>query len=310
MATGLMGTQLRHVEITIRTPAGVRHEKFWTMRQTVRGALQASHVHYSLKDAISPRLDTMAAASIQIRQAIPVLVDTAHRRLKVWTADYKVRSLLHHLAIRVSPKDVVKPSLSATVRPRTTITVVQRWWERKASTVSLPFGVEHQADPNLAEGKSMVMRYGQNGSERLTKSVLMQNGKPVTERTQTKVVRQPVSEIIAYGTKKLVARGGAVANFVRSIAMVATGYWPDPSWSTGITATGTKAQFGVAAVDPSVIPLGTHLYIPGYGPAIAADTGGAIVGNRIDLCFNYGYQAIDWGVRQVTVYIMAPGAAT
>ena len=53
-----------------------------------------------------------------------------------------------------------------------------------------------------------------------------------------------------------------------------------------------------------MIPLGTRLYIPGYGEAIAADTGGAIVGDRIDLCMEYYGQAMDFGRRYVTVYVL------
>jgi 3D (Asp-Asp-Asp) domain-containing protein len=309
IGAGMIGGQPRPVDILIRTPEGVRQDKFWTWTRTVRGALEASNIRYSLRDVITPRLNASFNTRIQIRQTIPVLVNTAHQHLKVWTADYKVGTVLHHLAIKLTAKDVVKPSLSTVVKGRTTITIIQRWWEHKTSTVSLPFGVEHQANSSMAVGKSEVVRPGQTGLERLIKSVLMQDGKPVTERTQTQVVRQPVSEIIGYGTKKLVASASVATDVVRSIAMVATGYWPDPSWSTGITAMGTKAQFGVAAVDPSVIPLGTHLYVPGYGPAIAEDTGGAIIGDRIDLCFNDGYQAIDWGVRPVTVEILAPSTS-
>ncbi|HBQ94950.1 MAG TPA: hypothetical protein DD856_07900 [Sulfobacillus sp.] len=52
------------------------------------------------------------------------------------------------------------------------------------------------------------------------------------------------------------------------------------------------------------MPLGTHLYIPGYGYAVAQDTGSAIIGNRIDLCFNDQSQAINWGVRPLDVYIL------
>ena len=70
------------------------------------------------------------------------------------------------------------------------------------------------------------------------------------------------------------------------------------------TATGTAAVRGVVAVDPSVIPLGTKLYIPGYGIATAEDTGGAINGNRIDLCYNSVNEAFNWGRRTVTVYIL------
>jgi 3D (Asp-Asp-Asp) domain-containing protein len=81
-----------------------------------------------------------------------------------------------------------------------------------------------------------------------------------------------------------------------TIAVVSTGYC-----LTGTTATGIPVGWGVAATDPSVIPLGTHLTIPGYGAAVAADTGSAIVGARIDLWFPSCAQASGWGSKSVTI---------
>lgn len=73
----------------------------------------------------------------------------------------------------------------------------------------------------------------------------------------------------------------------------------------GKTASGMTAGFGVAAVDPRVIPLGTKLYIEGYGYAIAADTGGAIKGNKIDLCFEKSNsELMAFGRKTMTVYIL------
>ena len=69
----------------------------------------------------------------------------------------------------------------------------------------------------------------------------------------------------------------------------------------GHTATGLPVGWGVVAVDPSVIPLGTHMYIPGYGEGVAADTGSAVVGNTIDLWFPTLAQADQWGRRTVTI---------
>lgn len=80
-----------------------------------------------------------------------------------------------------------------------------------------------------------------------------------------------------------------------------------------LTATGTKPVYnpgGIStiAVDPSVIPLGSKVYVSGYGIAIAADTGGAINGNIIDVYFNSEADCIAWGRRNVTVEILAlPG---
>jgi 3D (Asp-Asp-Asp) domain-containing protein len=65
-----------------------------------------------------------------------------------------------------------------------------------------------------------------------------------------------------------------------------------------------RAQYGIVAVDPGIIPLGSHVFIPGYGLAIAADTGGAIIGHRIDLCMDQYGQAVRWGRQPVTVYVV------
>ncbi len=93
-------------------------------------------------------------------------------------------------------------------------------------------------------------------------------------------------------------------NYTAIMSMEATAYLPSDGGGSGITAIGIPAAYGVVAVDPSIIPLGSRLYIPGYGTAIAADTGGAIYGYRIDLCMESYAEAMDFGRRVVTVYIL------
>lgn len=90
----------------------------------------------------------------------------------------------------------------------------------------------------------------------------------------------------------------------RRLVMEATAYTEDDPGSTGYTASGHRLQRGMVAVDPDVIPLGTQLYIEGYGYAVADDTGGDIVGNRIDLAMDSTSEAIDFGRRDVVVYVL------
>jgi 3D (Asp-Asp-Asp) domain-containing protein len=71
----------------------------------------------------------------------------------------------------------------------------------------------------------------------------------------------------------------------------------------GTTATGIPVGWGVVAVDPSVIPLGTRMFVPGYGEGVAADTGSAVKGLIIDLWFPTCEQALEWGRRTVTITI-------
>jgi peptidoglycan DL-endopeptidase CwlO len=82
----------------------------------------------------------------------------------------------------------------------------------------------------------------------------------------------------------------------RTLTVEATGYAIH-----GTTATGIQTGWGVIAVDPSVIPLGTRMFVPGYGEGVAADTGSAVKGNIIDLWFPTRKQALQWGRRTVTI---------
>jgi len=84
----------------------------------------------------------------------------------------------------------------------------------------------------------------------------------------------------------------------RTLTVTTTGYSLD-----GTTATGLAVGWGVAAVDPSVIPLGTTMTVPGYGTAVAADTGGAVTGATVDLWFPTVAQALAWGRRTVTIVL-------
>ena len=94
----------------------------------------------------------------------------------------------------------------------------------------------------------------------------------------------------------VVSERGSAAG--RTVTVTATGYS-----MPGRTSTGLGVGWGVAAVDPSVIPLGTHMTIPGYGEAVAADTGGAVVGGLVDLWFPTIAEANAWGRRTVTIVL-------
>ena len=95
----------------------------------------------------------------------------------------------------------------------------------------------------------------------------------------------------------------------QTFIMESTAYSSDPADTLGggtVTATGQNLLTNpmAVAVDPNVIPLGTRLYVEGYGEAIASDTGGAIKGNIVDVHFSTYEQCIQWGRRQVKVTIL------
>lgn len=102
--------------------------------------------------------------------------------------------------------------------------------------------------------------------------------------------------------------GSTVSRGSRTLTMVATGY--DPCYKCNYPYYGQPSYLGyplsrgIIAVDPNVIPMGTRLYVEGYGEGIAADQGGAIKGNRLDLCFPTHQEALNWGIRTVKVTIL------
>jgi 3D (Asp-Asp-Asp) domain-containing protein len=100
---------------------------------------------------------------------------------------------------------------------------------------------------------------------------------------------------------------GAPQNYQRMLNMKATAYSPgtldNGKWNDK-TYMGGKVRKGVAAVDPRVIPMGTRLWVEGYGEAIAEDQGSAIKGNRIDLAFDNRQAALDYGIQNRKVYVL------
>ncbi len=115
-------------------------------------------------------------------------------------------------------------------------------------------------------------------------------------------VHTPLRRFLPFAALALLApaAGGAEssAGLGRTITVSATGYSLG-----GKTASGLRAGWGTVAVDPAVIPLGSHLTIPGYGKALAADTGGSVVGAKVDLWFPTVARAHAWGRRTVAILV-------
>jgi 3D (Asp-Asp-Asp) domain-containing protein len=100
---------------------------------------------------------------------------------------------------------------------------------------------------------------------------------------------------------------GAPQNYQRIVDMTATAYgpgYPDNGPWGNQTYMGGTVHKGVAAVDPRVIPMGSKLWIPGYGFATAEDQGSAIQGNRIDLAFDNRQAALDYGIQNQEIYVL------
>ncbi|MCE9557515.1 MAG: G5 domain-containing protein [Armatimonadetes bacterium] len=177
--------------------------------------------------------------------------------------------------------------------------------EQKTESKSIPFPTKYELSRDVGKGRMVTKKKGTPGTVLRTYEVITKFGKAVSKRLVSTTRSEPVAEIIAIGSAGYTNsnRGGYTRSKV--VVMEATAYHPYEGSSTGSTATGISAKFGVVAVDPRVIKLGTMVFVEGYGFAIAADTGGAIKGNKIDLCMLDKRAIYNFGRRKVRVHILS-----
>jgi 3D (Asp-Asp-Asp) domain-containing protein len=169
----------------------------------------------------------------------------------------------------------------------------------------VPYNVVENHDSRIEFGESAVLKEGVNGKKRiLTKITVQPSGGLKKEILAVDVTETPQDKLVGIGSSDIIQTSRGQMRFVKMMVMEATAYTPWDEGCTGITKTGVPARYGIVAVDPDVIKLGSRLYVPGYGHALAADIGGAIVGNRIDLCMESVDQALSFGRRPVKVYIL------
>jgi uncharacterized protein YabE (DUF348 family) len=285
---------------------------FVTTAKDLATALQAQGIQLHPKDQVSPDLSTALKGqkelTVSVKKAVTASILVDGKTVEAVTQAPTVAELLQEASVTLNPTDTVSADLKAPVTPGMSIKVVRRTQETTLVREEIPFDIERQDDRTMMVGENKEIQAGAPGIKEIRQVVTYEDGKQVaTEVVGEAVVSEPVNRIVAYGTGGVVSRGGESYRFSRELTLSATGYTagkesnPD---GNGYTYTGMKAVRGVVAVDPRVIPLYTRLYIEGYGPAIAGDIGGAIKGNRIDLCFDSLQEALNWGRRDATVYIL------
>lgn len=217
-----------------------------------------------------------------------------------------VAELLREAEIRLEKLDRVQPALATPLVNGMEIVITRVRQQIVIEEQPIRAPSKRFADPQLRAGVTRVVQEGQDGKKRIQWLITTIDGQEVSRKVlASKVVSQPKPRIERHGMGGLPPARGFFSGR-RVLTMTATGYAPFVCGGSrqGRTATGIKAGYGVVAVDPRYIPLGTRLYIEGYGYAIAADTGGAIKGNRIDLGHDTYHKAERVGVRKVKVYIL------
>ncbi len=282
-----------------------------TTGRSVQSVLRQARIALGQGDETDPPTATRLASgtTIVVRRAVPLTVTVDGKTLKVTSARPTVKTMLEQQKISVGPLDKVVPADDGPLKKDMAVKVLRVTEKMVTETWAIPYERVEREDSGLAMGLSQVVRSGKSGSQDVTIKYTYEDGVQTGSKIlDQKVTAEPVAELVAVGTSGILNRGGTQIRFLKAMNMTATAYYPGPistgPYSDGYTAIGLKATYGVVAVDPTVIPLRSRLYIDGYGYAIAGDTGSAIKGYKIDLCYDTYDEAIRFGRRPVTVYIL------
>ncbi|WP_315116742.1 3D domain-containing protein [uncultured Clostridium sp.] len=298
-----------------------KENKITTFRSNLEKALTASDIEIGSKDKVTPGLGSNIKDKdkIYIKKAVNVELELDGKTLTIQSAEDDVETMLTAEGIQLNALDRVSPSKEEPLGEDLKVEITRVDSKELKEVKTLDFATVTKSDGNLDQGKNKVIQQGQPGEKVITTRVVYENGKEVSKKVISEVVtKKPVEKIIAMGTSgNYTPSRGTNMRYSNVMRMKATAYTSDYE-STGkspghpqfgITATGTTARrnnggYSTIAVDPRVIPLGTKVYVEGYGYAIAEDTGGAIKGNIIDVYLDNNNQANNWGVKWVNVYIL------
>ncbi|NMB96492.1 MAG: DUF348 domain-containing protein [Clostridiaceae bacterium] len=259
---------------------------------------------------------------IYIRRAIPVKIFADGKELLVYTQRNTVRDVLAERNITLRPMDqLVDLNLDSPVYSNMNIQIIRVEENIIKEEEVIAFNTVKRANQRLEEGVERVVKEGKEGVKEYSYKVVYEDGKIKSkELIKETIISEPVDQVVEYGTiASLTTSRGDKIRYKQVLDMRATAYtssYKDTGKTSdhphfGITYTGVKAKRGVIAVDPKVIPLGTRVYVegvgntPDYGYAVAADIGGSIKGNLIDLYVDTQQEADSWGIRKVRVYILA-----
>ncbi|WP_027953492.1 G5 and 3D domain-containing protein [Halobacillus kuroshimensis] len=282
--------------------------------------------------------------SIEVAEAFQVTLNDGGDEEHIWTTTSTVEELLKEQGIELDDLDELNLDADAWVSADTPLEITRVEKVTDIVEEETDYSVEVKKDDSLPKGERKVLEAGQEGLVKKTYEVTIENGEEVSrELVEETVDQESRREIVALGTKvdepapqpvvaastsdaekdtdssrKVVQTSANVSKSSQetsrekessqTMRMHATAYTAECAGCSGVTATGIDLNENpdkkVVAVDPSVIPLGSRVWVEGYGYAVAGDTGGAINGKRIDLHVSSKSEAYNFGSKTVQVKIL------
>lgn len=265
-------------------------------------------------------------SEITVRRSQTIKINNCGKQLEVISYGETVAQLLSRVNIPTDGEYGVDIALDTVTHDGMQLNVTRTVQTEETYVVEEAFEIITCEDPSLPKGEEKILVAGVNGQRQKKAAVVYTNGveqsRTVLEETQ---LQPAVNQVVAVGTgenvgtkntQPLIGDGvivlptGEILTYSKSEQFVATAYSKYNDGCDDYTATGTKVRVGVVAVDPTVIPYGTRMFIVSndgkyvYGVATAEDCGGAILGNRLDLYMDTDAACFQFGVRDCTVYFL------
>ncbi len=298
---------LRSVQFAVREDG---LEKELTSTASTSGqALWEAGIGLNEADPVTPSLNTELKPGLQIILKHSRLVTIHAQGVEITrrTAADSVGEALAEAGLALEGLDYSQPAETTSLPADGNIQVVRVREETILEQASLPYQVEYQAAEDVELDSQKIIQTGLVGLTAKRIRVRYEDGKEVSRTVEGEwTARAPQNQINGYGTmivKRTLDTPDGTITYWRALRMWATSYHPAETGSNE-TASGMLVRKGVVGIDPRYIPYFTQMYVPGYGFAVAGDTGGGVYPRLIDL----GYpdaEYVEWH-QYLTVYFLWP----
>ncbi|MBI2304930.1 MAG: DUF348 domain-containing protein [Chloroflexi bacterium] len=291
--------------------------KIMTARETVAESLAEANIRLLPGDFIWPSPETMVMpdSRVFITRAKEVTITVGNDSRVLRTLKENVAELLAGQGVTLGPLDRLNPSPGSPIVNGLRIQIVRVGEAFVTDAETVGYKTVYRPDPALELDTKRVVQEGSGGERRWTTRIVYENGVEVGRGIVREwMEKEPREKIISYGTNVVVRQVDTPEGpmeYWRKMRVLASWYdarqggrsRDDPNY--GLTRMGLQAGRGIIAIDPTVIPFWTKMYVPGYGVGVAADTGGAVKGNIIDLAFDEGEEHT-WLIRYMDIYLLGP----
>ena len=291
------------VTVTVDTSREEIVNVYETTARTVESFIEEHEIDYiDGVDELDVELDDKIKDNMEIRvtKAFEIKVKADGKTTKLTTLPITAGEVLDQLGIKVGKNDIVEPAEETALASGDKVVVKRVTFGKKSKKETVEYEVLYEEDPSMQIGQMEVSQEGRDGRIKKIYKVKYIDGKEVSRKlVDTKTLKKVKDKIYSYGTAITSGAPDSYEKVYTGVRAVSYYFSGNPHGAYGLPCT-----YGTVAVDPKLIPLGSLLYIEGYGYAVANDVGTSIKGKVVDVYMEKYEQCLIRGARNVKVYVI------